>query len=200
MIYAEINGRRVEPLPNTKAICPQCKGSVVSKCGAIKTWHWAHESTKDCDSWSEGETDWHKEWKNLISIDDPDIAEVTIRNGISMHRADICLRNKKVIEFQHSPISVDEIQEREWFYGSMVWVFDATEAFRKKRIYPGKKEGSFRWKQPKKTIQFCNKPVYLDLGENWHGDERMLRIHWLGDYGGKGEFIDRNDFLKNECA
>ena len=41
------------------------------------------------------------------------------------HRADVRLDNSLVIELQHSPISAEMIAERERFYGSMIWLFDA---------------------------------------------------------------------------
>ncbi len=41
------------------------------------------------------------------------------------HRADVRLDNGLVIELQHSPISAEMITEREQFYSSMVWLFDA---------------------------------------------------------------------------
>ena len=43
------------------------------------------------------------------------------------HRADICFKDY-VIEFQHSPISASEFNERNWFYTTagykLIWVFD----------------------------------------------------------------------------
>jgi competence CoiA-like predicted nuclease len=117
MQYALFENERVKPTKGKIAACPQCKGEVVAKCGSIKIHHWAHK-IKDCDLWSEPETEWHRQWKELV----PEACrEVTIQN----HRADIRLENGTVIEIQHSPISNTEIAQREQFYGDMFWIFDA---------------------------------------------------------------------------
>jgi competence CoiA-like predicted nuclease len=117
MQYALFENERVKPAKGKIATCPQCNGEVVAKCGSIKIHHWAHR-VKDCDLWSEPETEWHRQWKELV----PEACrEVTIQN----HRADIRLENGTVIEIQHSPISNTEIAEREQFYGDMFWIFDA---------------------------------------------------------------------------
>lgn len=56
------------------------------------------------------------------------------RNGIK-HIADVKLRNGKIIEFQHSSLSINEIKEREDFYDNMIWVFNASESFEKHHIH-----------------------------------------------------------------
>jgi hypothetical protein len=61
-------------------------------------------------------TAWHLGWQERFP---EHMREVTI----GPHRADV-KTSKCVIEFQHSPISVEDIQAREAFYGNMVWVFD----------------------------------------------------------------------------
>ena len=99
--------------------CPHCKSEVIAKCGSINVWHWAHID-RDCDLWSEPESDWHKEWKEKVPLKN---REVTINN----HRADILLAKGLVVELQNSSISVENIRERENFYGEMVWLFNAQE-------------------------------------------------------------------------
>ena len=56
---------KVKPEPYINdATCPICDSKVIPKCGSINVWHFAHESLKDCDTFSEGETEWHIDWKN----------------------------------------------------------------------------------------------------------------------------------------
>jgi len=75
-----------------------------------------------------------------------------------------------VVELQHSPISPDEIEEREAFYRNMIWLFDATtvgdrfETRNKVSKFHGPYT-TFRWKHARRTIVFCHCPVFLDLGE-----------------------------------
>ncbi len=62
MLYGlDKNGNRIIAEPNMKATCLQCSGDLISKCGSINTWHWAHKNVSDCDDWREGETEWHIE-------------------------------------------------------------------------------------------------------------------------------------------
>lgn len=110
------DGRRLAR-PNTKANCPVCNGDLIPKCGELKSWHWAHK-TKDCDHWSEPESEWHRQWKNRFPAEWQE-------QRIGNHRADV-LTPKGVIEFQRSAIKPAEIRERESFYGKMVWVLDAS--------------------------------------------------------------------------
>ena len=58
MFLARLGAERVRATPGGCATCPMCGGKVIAKCGDIMSWHWAHEAS-DCDTWSEGESDWH---------------------------------------------------------------------------------------------------------------------------------------------
>jgi hypothetical protein len=92
---------------------------VLAKCGQINVHHWAHVVGEDCDPWSEPETPWHRKWKSFGHL-----TEQTLAN----HRADIITSRGLVVELQHSGISVDEIREREAFYGANLrWLFDGTD-------------------------------------------------------------------------
>ena len=64
MIWAIKDNVRIRAEPNITANCDVCGKEVISKCGNIKVWHFAHKVSADCDSWSEEETQWHKDWKN----------------------------------------------------------------------------------------------------------------------------------------
>jgi len=45
-------------------MCRRCNGEVIAKCGTHRVAHWAHRGMRDCDTWAEKETDWHRVWKN----------------------------------------------------------------------------------------------------------------------------------------
>jgi competence protein CoiA len=97
-------------------------------------------------------------------------AEVTMERNGERHRADILLPGGTVVELQHSSIAPDEIEQREAFYGSMIWIFDITDCAApcegEPRFIPREKDGphTFRWKHPRKHIAYTSKPTYLDLG------------------------------------
>lgn len=83
------------------------------------------------------------------------------------HRADILTSSGMVIELQNSPISPDEIEERERFYRRMVWLVNAQRVSQRLFIakHREKKEVTFRWKNHHPRWLFARKPVFLDLGE-----------------------------------
>ncbi len=182
-------------------MCPGCRMPVISKCGDINIWHWAHERDADCDAWSEGETWWHKEWKDFFSAEEQ---EVVVGN----HRADIKTHRGRVIELQHSPISPLEIQEREEFYGpGMVWVVDASDFienidFRLKysALDSRKLLGHlFVWKWARKTWRSAKRPVFLDPGQDsrWSGNLFHIKSYnfkypstGLGTWGSKWHFLE----------
>lgn len=183
MIYGLCNSARIEAFPGGRAICPTCGGDLAAKCGQIKKWHWAHVA-KECDQWSEGESAWHRDWKELVP---PERREV-VRGP---HRADIVGPGGGVIELQHSSISCEEIAEREAFYGKMVWVFDASE-FRKNLSIRDRGDFlSFRWKWPRTSLLTVTKPMFFDL------DHGLLEVKKIGDespVGGWGYFREKSWF------
>jgi len=180
MLYGKnINGEKVLASPKIKANCPICNKKIIPKCGSINIWHWAHESLKDCDTWYEPETKWHMDWKSLI---DSRFTEVTIKN----HRADI-FNGVLFIELQNSPISSEEIKERESFYKKMIWIFNGEkflDNFELRKYYQ-KEENyrSFRWKHPKKSLWSIKKRLYIDFGKFIFKVEKMYNDIPCGGYG-----------------
>jgi competence protein CoiA len=167
------------------ARCPACHHPVRGKDGVINVPHWAHLA-RDCDPWSEPESEWHLQWKKRFP---PNRVEVPIERDGEMHRADIVLEDGRVVELQHSPISVPEIMQREDFYKHMIWVFDVRNAFESKRLDIRHKYeiDTFRWKHPKKHIAYAEQLVYLDFGAG-----RLFRLGKMypnSPCGGKGRVV-----------
>src|SRR5262245_6784999 len=105
MRFALVDGVRREPLGKGEhAECPGCGKGLLAKAGEIRTWHWAHQSGGDCDSWHDprNEGPWHRAWKGLVV---PEAQEVTLKRDDQHHRADVVGNNGRVIEFQHSPLA-----------------------------------------------------------------------------------------------
>lgn len=177
MFYALAEDQsRVKPAPKTQAWCPVCRTEVRAKCGSIVAWHWAHKQ-RDCDPFSEPMTEWHLGWQE-------EVPEQYREYVIGPHRADILAPAGFIVELQHSSISPEEITEREKFYQRMVWVFDVREAanakvyrteygyqeFEDYRLSIRRKANqnyvTFRWRQPRKSVGVCRKPILLDLGDD----------------------------------
>lgn len=122
MQYALVGGTRTEPVPGAKGNCSTCGATMVAKCGPRIVHHWAHVGRRNCDTWWENETPWHREWKSLFP---PECREIchTAANG-EVHRSDIKTPTGIVIEVQHSTMSDAERLSREAFYGNLIWVLD----------------------------------------------------------------------------
>jgi hypothetical protein len=122
MLYATVNGQKVEAQPELKGLCPLCERPVYSKCGEINVWHWAHYVDENCDSWYEQESEWHKNWKLVFGKENSEI--IITKDGIK-HIADILTNDNIVIELQNSPIQKPIIRKRENFYGErMIWIIN----------------------------------------------------------------------------
>lgn len=192
-MLALVEGERLTATPGTSGICPTCGSDVTAKCGRVNVWHWAHRAMVDCDPWAEPMTYWHAKWQSLFPIHTREVP-------LGKHRADVRLDSGTVVEFQHSSLSVDDIRQRETFYGpSMLWVFDATEAADSGRLELRRKSGrepdyrTFRWKQPRRSVLQCRRPVFLDVGK-----ERLLKLDFMGKsapYGGCGRLIAAEQFV-----
>lgn len=166
MIWARVIGKpgRHTATKGARGVCEVCGGELRAKCGSLVTAHWAHRAA-DCDAWSEPESDWHRNWKALF----PEAwQEVTI----GRHRADI-KTPKLVIELQHSSISVEEIREREQFYGDMVWVFDQRRSAARIAGFAPQQDPyfpefdryeRFAWVRHRRSLLACEKPVFIHTG------------------------------------
>lgn len=151
--------------PGAKDTCAVCGSALVAKCGSAVVWHWAHASTRDCDSWYEGTTDWHLAWQSAVT---PERREVVL----GRHRADMVLSNGLICEVQHSNIDAMQIRERESFYKNMIWIVDAQAANLKGNFEAGRpwrfgkhEYVSIWWKYRKKAAWAFQRRVYIDAGD-----------------------------------
>ena len=102
-----------------------CGGEVIAKCGAHRVHHWAHRGARECDSWAEQETEWHRAWKNRFAAECQEFVLHDDATG-ERHIADIRTPHGLVIEFQRSHLDPQERMARERYYKNMVWVVDGT--------------------------------------------------------------------------
>jgi len=204
MIFANNkHGIRIRPNKSDDGFCVACGKPMIAKCGNINIHHWSHYSNSDhCDY--ENETQWHLWWKSLLP--DENIEVMVERNGVRKI-TDARLNNGIHVEFQHSPISSQEIKERESHYMNMIWIFDCIEAYQEDRLnlrLSIKKNStenyrSFRWKHAKKSISYCTKPVYLDLGNSLLRLKKINTEPPVGGYGFLGSKREMVNYLKSNC-
>ena len=149
-IALDSNGNRIDVKNAEKGndyFCPVCNGRLRVREGSVKIKHFSHISKTDCDDFTIDMSEWHRNWQEQFPLKNREV--VIVHNG-EKHRADV-LACGHVIEFQHSPISLDEFERRNSFYTSagkkVIWVFDLTEEksagkiFLNKEIYLGRLHG-----------------------------------------------------------
>ncbi len=193
-----VGGRITATKQCREALCPLCKHAVVSKCGKTVPPYWSHIASENCDPWREPETEWHHSWKNLFP---EDWQEVVIGN----HRADIKIPNGPVIEFQHSPIDVDTIKERESFYGNMVWLFDGKDFESRVNFTPCSQHHlRFEWDIARPSWLAIEKTLVIDFGKPYISKEhklfcvqKMVPVPKTKKFVGIGSVIDRNQLTNN---
>ncbi|RXJ50438.1 competence protein CoiA family protein [Gelidibacter gilvus] len=66
MKFALVIGVRKTAEPKDLGICICCDTEVRVYCGLERVHHWKNIHAVDCDYWSEGETEWPREWKKEI--------------------------------------------------------------------------------------------------------------------------------------
>ena len=123
MRFALSNNERIEPSKGAKGLCPCCGSELVAKCGEIKRHYWSHKKKCD-DHWWENETEWHRNWKNKFPKEWQEIIQRD-ESG-EKHIADVKTGSGWTIEFQHSPISKEERDSRDYFYNKLIWIVDGT--------------------------------------------------------------------------
>jgi competence CoiA-like predicted nuclease len=124
MRFALVNDERREASPGLAGYCQGCSQEMVAKCGTQRVWHWAHRGNRNCEPWWEPETPWHRGWKDQFPSERQEIIRHDEKG--EKHIADVMTENDLVIEFQHSPLPLQEKGAREGFYRNMVWVVDGT--------------------------------------------------------------------------
>ena len=168
--------------------CPYCNAQMVQRRGLSNIHHFAHMRGHLCsDSWKYEEmSDWHLSWQQQYPLQNQEIAVI---NDLGRHRADVLI-NDTVIEFQHSPMSMEEFRERNEFYTAcgyrVVWLFDAREAFQSNLTIDEYDNSVYRWKHPPKTLTgfdlYGKVYVYFHIhDETQEENSVVIRLTWCSD-------------------
>lgn len=163
--------------------CNVCNNNLIGKKGEIKVHHYSHESKDGCvyDRDNDGKSGWHILWQNLAK--DEYLEKVVKKDG-KLHIADI-MYDDKVIEVQHSTISEEKIEDREKFYGDMIWILDGIDRvnvlFMTNNNYSVIQSSCSYWSKMKKT-------KYTDVG---YGIMEIIK------YYGKNVYLCKNHSYAN---
>lgn len=181
MKYAIVEEVKTSASPGLKGECSFCGSTVISKCGDVNIWHWAHIPKRNCDSWWENETEWHREWKNHFDIRHQEVIHYA-EDG-EKHIADVKTDDGLVIELQNSSISYAEIQSRNNFYKNIIWIVNG-EHFRERFFILHQLPNPDSKEMDDIRIQFDGHkdhyPVFFRVSEN-EPDATMVRIHGFNE-------------------
>lgn len=179
MQYALVNGIRREAFPGGYGNCSTCGAVMVAKCGPRVMHHWAHQGRRNCDSWWENETKWHREWKAQFPEECREITH-TAPDG-EIHRADIRTPSGIYIEVQHSAMSDSERKSRELFYKNLVWVIDGRGFRANFDIYhmlphpDSEVAQDIAWSKAKRHMNGSNAGLFFRLSEARRQDPTMTK-------------------------
>lgn len=126
--------------PKDKYFCRFCNGELIVKNGSVRNAHFAHKNNCCCDDYDNDMSDWHRNWQKrfpiknrevVLELDDKALGINACRLKRKRRRADV-LCCGYAIEFQNSPISSEEFEDRNIFYSQIgkkvIWIFNMIDA------------------------------------------------------------------------
>lgn len=172
MKLALVDGIEVEATKGAKGLCRSCGSELIAKCGEDRVDHWAHKGKRNCDSWGENETEWHRSWKNNFPREWQEVIHTDEVSG-EKHVADVKTASDWVLEFQHSHIQPEERRARNAFYPKLVWVVDGTKRQRDRpKFYRILEEFSLRSDDPR--FKCILGPEDCALIKDWHESNALV--------------------------
>jgi hypothetical protein len=161
---------------NDEYLCPICRGEVILRQGNINITHFAHRSNECTDNWYYDMSEWHYSMQKRFPENQ---REVVVNYMRQTHRADV-LHGNQIIEFQHSPISTEELVERNNFYNeagySVAWVFDVQDQydFNAITIMDHDKALMYKWSNPKRCLQCFPQPKE-------YNKKFVIYLYWIDE-------------------
>lgn len=157
MFYAlNENGQRItadEANKEEKYICPICNNHVVLKKGLINISHFAHEHNVCKDTWNYDMSEWHKRMQNYFP---KECQEVVVNYQGQIHRADVLI-DDIVLEFQNSPITAAEFEDRNEFFKKagyrLAWIFNLSRVYDDTLYASESEEYMMIWKHPMRIFE-----------------------------------------------
>ncbi len=182
-----------------KYYCPICGKEMIPHKGEIRAHHFVHKG-KCTETWNHDKSEWHKEWQAKF----PDeCQEIYMESNGKKHIADV-LYNGIVFEFQHSPISKEEFEDRNTFYNSLgypvIWLFDIS-GNRKNKETIREELGGVYWENPFETFKgyVCEKtPVCIYFEYSIDEDKLIRKLKALSKPYERLEFDEQGNIFEGE--
>lgn len=115
---------------------------VIARRGDRNAHHYAHKANTECSCGADNKGRWHIWWQDRVVSDAQEVrVESILLDGTRvLHIADTLVPKDRlsvpvshmgyVVEYQHSPMSIETMRKRESFYTThgyhLVWIFDTT--------------------------------------------------------------------------
>jgi hypothetical protein len=144
----------------------------------------------DCDDWAEPDSDWLRDWQELVPEDQREVL-------FGRRRADLVATDGTIVELQQGSVAAEEIIVCQDFYPPMIWIFDARDVRSSDRLNlrPRDAYTSFRWKHPRKSIKVCRQPIFLDIGGR--SLFRVEKVHFSAPpHAGWGQSVTKAEMIK----
>lgn len=164
--------------------CPACHSPVRLRHGQIMRPHFAHVSLKNCDFYSENESDEHLQLKAALYQALSQSENVTVEAVLpELHQvADVLVNDNLALEVQCSRLSEKRLRERTtsyhkagfnvlWLLGEKLWLGDRLTPLQRHFLYFSQNMGFHLWELDAK--QRLVRLHYL-IYEDWHG-----KVHYL---------------------
>lgn len=203
--FAILENEKIEAQPGLTASCIGCGRPMISKCGDINIWHWAHKNERRCDPWWEKETPWHRGWKAPYPKEWQEVVHYSDTTG-EKHIADVKTNLGWVIEIQHSFLKTDERNSRENFYKKLIWIVDGkrrtkdhqkfVEAISRAEVISNSPLCIRKINQHGCNLindwADSNSPVFFDFGETIKSGDSLIEVVWWllpKDHNGERKYL-----------
>lgn len=164
--------------------CPACHSPVRLRHGQIMRPHFAHVSLKNCDFYSENESDEHLQLKAALYQALSQSENVTVEAVLpELHQvADVLVNDNLALEVQCSRLSEKRLRERTtsyhkagfnvlWLLGEKLWLGERLTPLQRHFLYFSQNMGFHLWElDAKQRIVRLHYLIY----EDWHG-----KVHYL---------------------
>lgn len=164
--------------------CPACHSPVRLRHGQIMRPHFAHVSLKNCDFYSENESEEHLQLKAALYQALSQSENVTVEAVLpELHQvADVLVNDNLALEVQCSRLSEKRLRERTtsyhkagfnvlWLLGEKLWLGERLTPLQRHFLYFSQNMGFHLWELDAK--QRLVRLHYL-IYEDWHG-----KVHYL---------------------